>query len=67
MLVKRSQISTCLKASSFWSVHGTLYFRNEDISQETQVASIEGQDDPFKILAGNVNDLKWRKNVVVDD
>ena len=35
-------------------------FRKAGISQETPVASIDDEDDPFKMLAENVNDLKSR-------
>ena len=35
-------------------------FRKAGISQETPVASINDEDDPFKMLAENVNDLKSR-------
>ena len=39
--------------------------------QETQVASIEDEDDPFNILAKNISDVKSRslkdENLVVDD
>ena len=58
-----------IKTCSFWSGHGRLYFRG-GISQETQVASIQDEDNPFKMLAENVNDLTSRglidENLVVD-
>ena len=46
-------------------------FRKACISEETQVASIEDEDDPFEMAAENVNDLKSHglidENLVVDD
>ena len=35
-------------------------FRKAGISEETQVASINDEDDPFKLLQENVNELKLR-------
>ena len=35
-------------------------FRKAGISEETQVASINDEDDPFKLLEENVNELKSR-------
>lgn len=46
-------------------------FRKAGISQETQVASINEEDDPFKLLQQNVDELKSRdlvdENLTVDD
>ena len=46
-------------------------FRKAGISQETQVASINEEDDLFKLLQQNVNELKSRdlvdENLTVDD
>ena len=46
-------------------------FRKASISPETQIASIEDEYDPFKILAENVSDLKScgliDENIEVDD
>ena len=46
-------------------------FRKAGISQETQVASISEEDDPFKLLQQNVDELKSRnlvdENLTVDD
>ena len=46
-------------------------FRKAGISQETQVASINEVDDPFKLLQQNVDELKSRdlvdENLTVDD
>ena len=46
-------------------------FRKTGISQETQVASINEEDDPFKLLQQNVDELKSRdlvdENLTVDD
>ena len=36
------------------------YFRKADISEEKQVASKNDEDDPFKLLEQNVNELKSR-------
>ena len=45
-------------------------FRKAGISQETQVASINEEDDPFKLLQQNVDELKSRdlvdENLTVD-
>ena len=46
-------------------------FRKAGISQETQVASINEEDDPFKLLQQNVDELKSRdlvdENLTLDD
>ena len=46
-------------------------FQKDGISQETQVASINEEDDPFKLLQQNVDELKSRdlvdENLTVDD
>ena len=46
-------------------------FRKAGISQKTQVASINEEDDPFKLLQQNVDELKSRdlvdENLTVDD
>ena len=80
MKVKRHQRSTFFKPCVCWSSLGTLYpltlyvkncFRKAGVSQETQVASINEEDDPFKLLQQNVDELKSRdlvdENLTVDD
>ena len=46
-------------------------FRKAGISQETQVASINEENDPLKLLQQNVDELKSRdlvdKNLTLDD
>ena len=46
-------------------------FRNAGVSKETHVASVNDEDDPFKLLEENVNELKSRDLVdgelTVDD
>ena len=67
MLVERLQMSTFLKPCACWSGHTTLYansvkncFRKAGISEETQVASINDEDGPFKLFEEKVNELKSR-------
>ena len=46
-------------------------FRNAGVSKETHVASVNDEDDPFKLLEENINELKSRDLVdgelTVDD
>ena len=79
MLVKRPQRSKFLEAMSMlvrsWVAVSTNTvkncFRKAGISQELQVAIINADDDPFKLLEENVNELRSRglvdKDVAVDD
>ena len=82
-VVERPQRSTFLKPCACWSSYGTLYLQalwrvvlkrkasRRNFTSISQVTSINDEDEPFRLLEENVNELKSRglvdRNLTVED